>query len=142
MVIQKSIQRAYRGNNRTQKHSYNEVKFKILRFLQPHKRHYAPEEIANELGLTPGSVRTRLSKLHQLGYIWRKKEYRTTRRNPFCYGALKPLGERVLNGTNRYTGMIQRREMQRITGESITLNLKREPTLEQKRKYERLRMRA
>jgi|SRR5665811_454239 len=124
-------------SNPVQRHTHNEAKYKILSFMLRSGRHYAPEEIAEALGLTPGSVRTRLSIMHRQGYIWRKKEYRI-RKNPFCYGFLKPMGRRVLIGTKRYTGLLRRMEMRKITGEDITLNLKEEPTEEQKRKYERL----
>jgi len=48
------------------------------------------------------------------------------------------MGKRVLIGTKRYTGLLRRMEMRKVTGEDITLNLKEEPTEEQKRKYERL----
>ena len=133
--LRKSSQRSQKKHR--QRHAYNEVKFKILALLQPSMRYYAPEEIASELGLTPGSVRTRLSKLCELGYIWRKKEYRI-RKNQFCYGRLKHKGIRVLIGTNWYTGLTKRMEMRHVTGEKISLNLRKAPTEEQKRKYERL----
>lgn len=135
-TLRKSTQR--NKSNPVQSHTYNEAKYKILMFIYRSGQYFSPEEIAKALGLTPGSVRTRLSKMTLQGYIWRKKEYRI-RKNPFCYGFLKPMGIRVLIGTDRYTGLIKRMEMRQVTGDNnITLNLKEEPSEEQKEKYERL----
>lgn len=134
--------RSTQNQRSNQRHTHNEAKFKILYFLFKNGRHYAPEEIAEQVKMTPASVRTRLSKMWFQGYIYRKKEYRIHRKNPYCYGFLKQMGNRVLLGTNRYTGLIKRMEMREVIGENISLNLREEPTMEQFNRYERLIMHA
>src|SRR5665811_45780 len=104
MVIRRTQRSRYKSE---QRHTHNEAKFKILYFMFISGLHYAPEEIAEELGFTKQSMRKRLSVMYGQGYLWRKKEYRN-RKNPYCYGSLKPMGIRVLIGTDKYTGLIER----------------------------------
>ncbi|MBU4076703.1 MAG: hypothetical protein KKI06_08365 [Euryarchaeota archaeon] len=80
-----------------------------------------PREIAAITGLSQGDVRTRLSKMHFQGYIWRKKAS-AKGENGYIYRNLKPMGLRVLNGVN---GLEKRMQIREITGENLSLNLKK-----------------
>lgn len=80
-----------------------------------------PREIAARTGLSRGDVRTRLSKMHFQGYIWRKKAS-SKGENGYVYRNLKPMGRRVLKGVN---GLEKRMHIREITGENLSLNLKK-----------------
>ena len=134
MVIRRTQRSRYKSK---QRHTHNEAKFKILYFMFISGLHYAPEETAEELGFTKQSMRKRLSVMYGQGYLWRKKEYRN-RKNPYCYGSLKPMGIRVLIGTDKYTGLIERMDIRKVTGEEVTLNLRKELPHELIEKYHRM----
>lgn len=137
------------ARNGTQVHKGNEAKYKILALLEPHRRFYSPAEIAEVLGMTQGSVRTRLSKFYKDGYIWRRKEYRANRnRKGFCYRYLKDMGYRVLHGTSGgkhggFMGMHKRMEIREVIGDSdgkvVSLKVKDNIPHEILDKYNRLR---
>jgi len=100
---------------------FNEAKYKILKTLYDTRRDLLPREIAAMTGLSRGDVRTRLSKMHFQGYIWRKK-VSSKGENGYVYRNLKPMGWRVLKGEN---GLERRMEIREITGENLSLNLKK-----------------
>ncbi len=100
---------------------FNEAKYKILKTLYDSRRYLLSREIAAITGLSQGDVRTRLSKMHFQGYIWRKKAS-SKGENGHVYRHLKPMGLRVLKGVN---GLEKRMHIREITGENLSLNLKK-----------------
>lgn len=106
--------------NKTQIHRHNEAKYIILNFLLHAKKYYRPEEIAQQIKFTKGSVRTRLSKMWFQGYIWRRNFEGVTK-----YRFLKPMGIRVLFGGIGYTGLEERARMRDELGIDVTFNLRK-----------------
>lgn len=133
----------------TPRHKGNEAKYKILALLEPHERYYSPSEIAELLGMTAGSVRTRLSNFFYNGYIHRRKEYRAKKSKKwYCYRYLKSMGYRVLRGTTRenrreYIGMHERMEIRRVIGDTdgnlVSLKVKDTIPYEIIEKYNKLK---
>lgn len=105
------------SNGERPRHSYNEIKYKILELLQGSSKELTPHEIAVNVGTTLDGAKQRLRLLSKLGYVYRKIETRKGRRNYYCYRNLKPKGKRIL------LKLDERVKIREATGVSISLNL-------------------
>jgi hypothetical protein len=105
------------SNGERPRHSYNEIKYKILELLNGSTKELSPKEIAEKVGTTLDGSKQRLRLLSKLGYVYRKIETRKGRRNYYCYRNLKPKGERIL------VMLDERVKIREATGVSISLNL-------------------
>ncbi len=109
------------GNNNSNgnrpRHRYNEIKYRILELLQGSSKELSPHEIAIKVGTTLDGAKQRLRLLSKLGYVWRKAETRTGRRNYYSYRKLKSKGKRI------FLMLDERVKIRETTGVMISLNL-------------------
>jgi predicted ArsR family transcriptional regulator len=104
-------------NDDKPRHSYNEIKYRILELLQSSSKELSPQDIAIKVGTTLDGAKQRLRLLSKLGYVWRKVETRTGRKNYYSYRRLKSKGKRI------FLMLDERVKIREATGVSISLNL-------------------
>ncbi len=115
------------GNNK-----FNETKYLVLKTLFDAKKHLSPKEVAEATGLSTNAAEVKLSELHKWGYLWRRREVRSGRRNYYCYRFPKPKGNRV------FFELEKRVKIRDITGIPVSLNLDDTIPDDAVQEYERL----
>ncbi len=100
----------------------NETKFDIISCLAKEQRHMSPREIADLTSLTYGNVCRQLTRYTDMGYIYRRKEFRKGYKNYYCYGFPTHKGLRFLIGKNERIGAGKRVEIRELTGKFVSLS--------------------
>lgn len=115
-------------------HRFNELKYKILKALNFSKGYYyTPAELAEIAGISEHAMSQALSRLVVWGYIWRKIEYRKSKKNKYIYAHPKPKGSRV------FTELDKRMKIKHYTGIFVSMKLKEPiPDIAQRRYDEML----
>ena len=112
-------------------HRYNETKYIVLSTLiNGNGRYYTPAELAEISGISENAMSQTLRRLVSWKYIHRKGEYRSTKKNKYCYGYNKDKGNRV------YYDLDKRIKIRKYTGLPVSLKLTDPIPAEAWRRYE------
>lgn len=111
----------YKSEIRPSHNVHNETKYDILHCLTKKQTFMSPREISEETSLSYGNVCRQLTRLVDMGYIYRRNEFRKGYKNYYCYGYPKPKGLFFLDGRKGRKGADYKVKARELTGKFVSL---------------------